>query len=98
MSVDADADVGFLGHGEVVGIENKGKGSRGWWPLPLVKCKQGILESSRFGNPGNGGYHIQEREVTADVAWFHPRMNQDILTPYRKPAEAKPETGDMSAP
>ena len=56
------------------------------------------MQCSRFGNPGDGGYHIQEREVTADVVRFHPRTNQDALTPYRKSAEAEPETKDMSAP
>ena len=46
MSVEVDVDVGFLGQGEVVGVENEGKVTRGWltqrgwWPSPRVECTQ----------------------------------------------------------
>ncbi len=55
MSVEAEADVSFLGQGEVMGIENEGKGTRGWsmqrgwWPSPRVECNQnGNITKPKF--------------------------------------------------
>jgi len=42
--MEVEADVGFPGQGEVVGIENEGEGTlgwsmqRGWWPSHRVEC------------------------------------------------------------
>jgi hypothetical protein len=92
VSVEAEVDVGFLGQGEVVGIENEGEVTRGWRPLPRVEC-------TRYGEYHQGKVRQGEwqtkvvlvipemerypRKVIANVVRFRPRTNREVLAPYR---------------
>ena len=106
--MSAEADVGFLGQGEVVGIGNECKVTRGWstqrgwWPSPRVECT--LKGEWQKGQGGRGELQTKvvsvipemERipsEVLADVVRFRPRTNREVLAPVQ--ARQAPE---VSAP
>jgi hypothetical protein len=63
VSVETEAEVGFLEQGEVVGIETEGKGTRGWstqrgwWPSPRVECTQN--REFQEGRDGRGEWQTK---------------------------------------
>ena len=96
--MSAEADVGFLGQGEVVGIETQGEvtrgwsAQRGWWPSPRAECTRNGEYYKVKDRQGEWQTKVisvipeMERDrgqVIANVVRFRSRTNREVLAPVR---------------
>src|SRR6267154_966928 len=109
--MSAEADLGFLGQGEVVGIETEGEVprgwsmQRGWWPLsPQVECTRNWVYYKVKDRQGERLTKVvsvmleMERlpsQVIADVVRIRPRTNREVLAPVHHKSR---QARDVSAP
>jgi hypothetical protein len=99
VSAEAEADVGFLGQGEVVGIENEGEGleagqrreaggHRLGWNVPgtgnIIKVKDRRGEWQTKVVSVIPEMERYPSKVIADVVRFRPRTNREVLAPVHR--------------